>query len=98
MNNFIIDYNNKKLILIFESQVFFWDLLDGDVGDFWHSFTSNDGNVYDINFFQESIYEDPSFTIYETSSDSDTLMIKTDRYISVEIGAKIGDPYNYFNP
>lgn len=96
MNNFIIDYNNKKLILIFESQVFFWDLLDGDTGDFWHSFTDISGKVYDINFYQEDMHYFPSFTIYETSLDSETLMIKTDQYVSIEIGAKIGDPYNYF--
>mgnify|MGYP000893293983 CR=1 FL=1 len=43
MNHFKLNYDNKILELNFEGEVFNFDLNDGDVGDFWHSFTTKDG-------------------------------------------------------
>jgi hypothetical protein len=98
MNHFNIDYTKKTLDLQFEGEKFSFDLNEGDVGDFWHSFTTKEGIVKDINFYQEDENEVPLVSVYGVKDNGKgELLIDTNDCISVESFEKVGDPEIYFS-
>jgi hypothetical protein len=97
MNNYEINYNWRTLVLNFEGETFTFDLNDGDIGEFWHSFTTKDGVVKDINFSQEDVDEVPNLSIYGVKENQEgQLLIDTSDEIYVEKHTKIGNQYSYF--
>jgi hypothetical protein len=96
MDNFVIDYDNKALQLNFEGESFNFDLNDGDVGDFWHSFTTKDGVLKDINFHQDNENEEPSIGVYGVVEVDGELSVDTNDSIYISECNKFGNPLNYF--
>jgi hypothetical protein len=97
MNNYEINYNWRTLVLNFEGETFTFDLNDGDIGEFWHSFTTKDGVVKDINFSQEDVDEVPNLSIYGVKENQEgQLLIDTSDEIYVEKHTQIGNQYSYF--
>ena len=100
MNKFIIDYDKKTLKLFFEGETFDFDLTEGDLPDFWHSFTTKDGVVKDINFHQEDETQEPSLSVYdlkeETHGGETYMTTDTSKDVYIEECEKIGDVANYF--
>ncbi len=95
-NYFEIDYDKKTIDLFYGNEKFTFDLNEGDVGDYWNSFTTKDSVVKDINFYQEDeSIESPLISIYDI--DSDGYIDTTYEYV-VECKHKRGNPQNYFNP
>lgn len=97
MNNYEINYNWRTLVVNFEGETFTFDLNDGDTGEFWHSFTTKEGVVKDINFSQEDVDEVPNLSIYGVKEDeAGQLLIDTSDEIYVEEYTQIGNQYSYF--
>jgi len=100
MNKFKVDYDKKTLELEFEGEQFSWDLNEGDVGDFWHTFTKSDGTMKDINFHQEDENQTPSLAVYglkkDKESKKDNLSIDMDDETLIEVCETVGNPINYF--
>jgi len=96
MNHFKLNYDNKILELNFEGEVFNFDLNDGDVGDFWHSFTTKDGVLKDINLYQESEKETASIGLYGVIEVDGELTINTNDSIYIVSCIYEGNPLNYF--
>jgi hypothetical protein len=93
MNNFKIFYNKKTVDLYYNDEKFSFDLNDGDVGDYWNSFTTYDGVVKDVNFYQEDASVKPSFSIYNLDEDG---YINTSEEEVIECTYVHGKPENYF--
>ena len=96
MNNFVLDYDKKTLQLNFEGESFNFDLNDGDVGDFWHSFTTRDGLLKDINFHQDNENEEPSIGVYGVVEVDGELSVDTSDSIYITEHTKVGNALNYF--
>lgn len=97
MNNYEINYNSKTLVVNFEGETFTFDLNDGDIGDFWHSFTTKNGVVKDVNFSQEDVDEVPSLSIYGVKENEEgQILIDTSDEIYVEEYTQVGNQYSYF--
>lgn len=95
MNNyFIVDYDNYKLYMKYNDEMHQWDLTEGDVGDFWHSFKDKHGVERDINFFVDDYDQIPSLLIYELDDDGN---IDTSDYEEVPLLETDGDIDNYFS-
>lgn len=95
-NSFLVNYDTKELTLHFKGDTFSWNLNDGDVGEFWHSFETTKGVVKDINFHQEDENDIPTFAVYGVTKDDEGFdQINTDDEIIVK-GKAIGNPMNYF--
>lgn len=93
-----INYNDKTITLNFRWQTFTFDLNQGDIGEFWHGFETHDGQIYDINFGQESADDIPSISVYGTLIEEDgELSIDSDNRVDIDIKGLIGDANNYFN-
>lgn len=72
-----------------------WDLMKGDIGNFWHSFKDKDGVVHDINFWlDESGTYPPSLLVYELDEDE---YIDTSRYEEIPLLATRGDVNDYLS-
>jgi len=102
MNNMehyaIINYDEKTITLFFRWQTFTFDLTQGDVGEFWHGFETQDGEVYDINYGQESAKDIPGISVYGTLIDEEGyILIDSDNRFDIDIKELIGDANNYFN-
>jgi len=96
INTFILNYDKKTLNLNFEGETFSFDLNDGDVGDFWHSFTTKDGLIKDINFHQEDETQSASVGIYGVIEVDGELTIDADDSIYIQSCVYVGNPKNYF--
>lgn len=97
-NRFIVDYNTKMLIVLFDKEAFTFDLSDGDTGDFWNSFTQSNGTIKDINFYQDNENEVPSVSIYGVKSNGlGELFIDTNDEILLTEHIILGDILNYFS-
>lgn len=97
-NSFSVNYDKKEITLNFEGEKFKWNLNDGDIGDFWHSFTDKKGIVRDINFHQESETEIPCLSVYGLiyNEKEKSYFINTADEKLIELNEKIGNPINYF--
>ena len=93
-NYFIVDYDNYKLYLKYNDEMHQWDLTEGDVGDFWHSFKDKHGVERDINFFVDDYDQIPSLLIYELDDDG---YIDTSDYEEISLLETDGDIDNYFS-
>ena len=96
MNNFVIDYNKKELTLFFEGETHKFNLDEGDVGDFWHSFTNKKGVTKDINFYQEDENEQPSLSVYDLKEEGEHTVVDTSTGVYITECKTIGNPKNYF--
>lgn len=94
--NFSINYDSKELSIHWDGQKFSFDLNEGDIGDYWHSF-QHQGATYDLNYHQEDEMQEPSVSVYPVvfnkygdfgpdTMNGDELNLKQ----------KIGNPKNYF--
>ena len=97
-NKFSVNYNKKTLTLHFEGEKFTWDLNEGDVGEFWHSFTTKKGVVRDINFHQEDENQKPSLSVYGLTYDKKKKVysINTSDETLIDLDKKVGNPVKYF--
>lgn len=95
---FTINYNKKSLILFFKKEKFKWDLTEGDIGEFWHTFTTKKGIVKDINFHQEDETQEPILAVYGLIYDKKDKLysINMDDETLIKLKNKIGSPKNYF--
>lgn len=91
---FKIDYDKKIIELFYDVEKFLFDLNEGDIGDFWHSFTTKDGVTKDINFYQEDATIKPSMSIYDLDEDG---YINTTYEEVIDCTNIQGNPQNYFN-
>jgi len=97
MNKFTIDYDNQVLTLEYKAQFFMWSLIDGDVGDFWHSFVTNDKKVLDIQFGQEDESCEPSLSVYPCiKNHNGKYETDTSTHESIPCLVTLGDAKNYF--
>ena len=96
MDNFVLDYDKKTLQLNFEGESFNFNLNDGDVGDFWHSFTTKEGVLKDINFHQYNENEEPSIGVYGVVEVDGELSVDTSDSIYITEHIKVGNVLNYF--
>lgn len=96
MNNFILDYDKKTLELHYKGEKFNFDLNEGDVGDFWDSFYIN-GEVVDVNFYQEDENCEPSVGVYEVYVRDGEFFTGDSLDFIKECETK-GDYNNYFYP
>lgn len=98
----VVNYDKKELELITLTENFKWDLNDGDVGDFWHSFTDWKGVIRDVNFHQEDENQKPSLSIYPVKEVMDEktkkvfLQVDTSDETILNV-AMFGDVKNYFD-
>lgn len=99
MNKFTVDYDKKTVELTFNEEKFTFDLNEGDVGDFWHSFQDKNNVSWDVNFSQESKREQPCFSVYGLLPDKENpeqLLININDQTSIEFDGQFGEPDNYF--
>ena len=76
-NYFSVNYDTQSLSLNYNGESFEWSLVatSGDLGDFWHSFALADGTLFDINFYQDYYYSEPSLAVYSLEKSQDGLAI-----------------------
>lgn len=98
MNKFVVNCTTLKLSMLFNDQEYEFDLKEGDVGDFWHSFTDINGVERDINFYWESEDEIPSLTVYDLKEQGDFMVVDMAKSTPVDDGFLIlGNSQDYFN-
>ena len=90
MNKFTINYDKRTLVLNYQNGLYFFDLNEGDVGDFWHSFYTDDQKLA-INYHQEMGYS-PNVEIwnFENNFSYNECIEVIDNY------ELFGTPENYF--
>ena len=97
-DKYIVDYDHKLLTISFEGETFHFNLNDGDIGDFWHSLTTKNGVIKDVNFSQEDENEVPNLSLYGVKeNDEGELLIDTSDEIYVENYTQVGNPKTYFD-
>lgn len=101
-DGYLLNYDTKILKLRFRGEWFTFSLDDGNVGDFWNSFTDAQGVQWDINFYQEDEEEKPSVAVYgltkqPTDDDSEFCFVvdTSDEHV-IEVGTTEGSPEAYF--
>jgi hypothetical protein len=95
-NTFLIDYDNKILSLNYNEETFEFNLNDGDVGEFWNSFTTKDGVIKDINYHQEDETQLPTITVYGVHVVNGETLINTNDSEYITKALRFGDAVNYF--
>lgn len=96
-NKFVVDYDKKIVTLHYEGEVFEFDLNEGDVGDFWHSFKDKHGVERDINFSQEDENQYPGISVYGLKDDGNgQMLINTSDEVYISNFEQIGNQENYF--
>jgi hypothetical protein len=95
-NNYTVDYTKKTVTLHYNGEEFVFDLNEGDVGDFWYSFTTKAGIIKDVNFYQEDVGEQPSFSVYGVKKSKRGLLIDTSDGEHIKDFKQVGDPSIYF--
>jgi hypothetical protein len=64
-NKFVLNYNNKKLYLLFDGEQHEFDLTNAELEDHWDSFVHNGARVKDINLWFEDNSPVPHLAIYD---------------------------------
>ena len=95
-NKYTVDYDKKIVTLHFDGEIFNFNLNEGDVGDFWHSFTTKAGIIKDVNFYQEDAGEVPNFSVYGVKKSKGGFLIDTSDEIYISNFEQVGNPVNYF--
>ncbi len=94
----IVDYDLKQLVLTFGGEKFTFDLTLGDIGDFWHGFETQNGTIYDVNFYQEEPNSYVGVSVYGTMIDEGgDITIDSSNYVDIDAVNTIGNQENYFN-
>ena len=88
-STFCIDYVRKTLTLSYRGKLFSWDLKDGDVGDFWHTFKYNRKQL-DINLYYPNDSK-PTLTIYELKRVGRGYVTDTNKYEMAELWISHGN-------
>lgn len=90
MNKFTINYDKRTLVLSYQNGLYYFDLTEGDTGDFWHSFYT-DTQKLAINYHQEIGYS-PNVEIwdFENNFSYNECIEVIDNY------ELFGTPENYF--
>jgi len=96
MKKFIINYDKQTLLLQYEGEEFYFDLKEGDKGDFWHSFINKNGLERDINFHQEDETQKPSLAIYGLEEKEGEIYINTSDEEVIEDFEQVGNMKEYF--
>lgn len=97
-NHAIVNYDTKELSLFFKGDKFVFNLNEGDIGEFWYGFKTEEGKIYDVNYGNAE-GQDDSVIVYSTIMESDGfLSIDMENYEHIEISSRIGDENNYLNP
>jgi hypothetical protein len=68
MDKFTINYDKRTLVLSYKNGLYFFDLNEGDIGDFWHYFYTDNGEKLAINYHQELGYM-PNLEIWDYTDD-----------------------------
>ena len=95
-NKYTVDYDKKIVTLHFDGEIFNFNLNEGDVGDFWHSFTTKAGIIKDVNFYREDAGEVPNFSVYGVKKSKGGFLIDTSDEIYISNFEQVGNPVNYF--
>jgi hypothetical protein len=95
-NSYTVDYTKKTVTLHYNGEVFKFDLNEGDVGDFWHSFTTKAGVIKDVNFVQDDAGEAPGFSVYGVKKSKGGFLIDTSDEEYIENFKQVGNPVDYF--
>ena len=95
-NSYTVDYTKKTVTLNYKGEVFKFDLNEGDVCDFWHSFTTKTGVIKDVNFSQENSKEAPNFSVYGVKKSKGGFLIDTSDEEYIENFKQVGNPVDYF--
>ena len=85
MKNYFLILNNR-IELIYQDRQYAFDLNDGDIDDYWHSFTYN-GKELDINYYPVL----DSLTIYNVHDE--TGQIDTSQFETAEFVGDLTDKY-----
>lgn len=95
-NSYTVDYTKKTVTLHYNGEVFKFNLNDGDVGDFWDSFTTKAGVIKDVNFVQDDAGEAPGFSVYGVKKSKGGFLIDTSDEEYIKDFKQVGDPAIYF--
>ena len=95
-NSYTVDYTKKTVTLNYKGEVFKFDLNEGDVCDFWHSFTTKKGVIKDVNFSQENSKEAPNFSVYGVRKSKGGFLIDTSDEEYIKDYKQVGNPADYF--
>lgn len=93
MNTYSIDYSKKTLKLVFDNETYNFDLNEGDIGDYWNSFTHKN-KLYDVNFHKEGIGTQSYVCTYEV--DKGSILWSTKK--SIKLLNIEGDEFSYLYP
>jgi len=97
-NKFVVDYDKKIVTLHYRGEAFEFDLNEGDVGDFWSTFTDSKNVIRDINFHQEDANESANLSVYPVNDEGGELVVDTSEATAEHLSSTelIGNPANYF--
>jgi hypothetical protein len=88
-HTFLIDYLERVLTLNYRGKTFTWDINEGDLSDFWHSFRYNRKQL-DINLYHPD-KDKPTLTIYELKRVGGKYVIDTNRYEIANLWVSYGN-------
>ena len=95
-NTFGINYTDKKLHILFNGETHVFDLTEGDLPDYWNGFVTKDGREWDVNFFQEDEFCEPSVSVYPAVLVDGEYEINTSEEHSLQMIAQTGTAKEYF--
>jgi hypothetical protein len=98
-NTFGINYTDKKLHILFNGETHVFDLTEGDLPDYWNGFITKDGREWDVNFFQEDEFCEPSVSVYPAvwvGDENGSYEINTSEEHSLQMIARTGTSKEYF--
>lgn len=98
-NTFTVDYATKTLSIAFAEGNYWFDLTQGDIGDFWDGFVTSDGKEWDINFHQEDETCEPTVEVYPAvwvGDENGSYDIDTNNGVLLSCVAQSGNAEEYF--
>jgi hypothetical protein len=97
MNTYKIDYDKLCVYLIYDGEDYAFNLTNGDIGDYWDSFFHN-GQMYDINFYQEDSDSNPFLSVYKCKLSNDGAWeMDAFNYEKIPLYEITGDVHNFIN-
>lgn len=94
MKWFVVNYLDKTITLEYNDERFTFNLNDGDVGDFWDSFTDKHGILRDVNFYQED-KDSPAMLATYLIDDKNQIDFSSEE--SIRCLGMANSPNHYFN-
>lgn len=80
---YVVDYENMNLQLRFDGEWYFFDLQQGDIGEFWHGF-EHKGKEMDLNYFIQEDNERQACSVYGTMIQNGHVAIDMSSEVLVE--------------